>query len=41
RGCLGRPWLFGDLATVFGARPAVGGIEPGEPPLLGDVATTM
>ncbi|PVE92061.1 tRNA dihydrouridine synthase DusB [Microbacterium sp. TPD7012] len=22
RGCLGRPWLFGDLAAVFGAGPA-------------------
>jgi nifR3 family TIM-barrel protein len=22
RGCLGRPWLFGDLAAAFGARPA-------------------
>ncbi|MBH99933.1 MAG: tRNA dihydrouridine synthase DusB [Acidimicrobiaceae bacterium] len=41
RGCLGRPWLFGDLASVFGLRPAVGGVEPGEPPVLKDVAVAM
>jgi nifR3 family TIM-barrel protein len=28
RGCLGRPWLFGDLARAFGGRPV-----PGAPPL--------
>jgi nifR3 family TIM-barrel protein len=35
RGCLGRPWLFGDLLEVFAGRP--------EPPsrLLGDVADVM
>ena len=25
RGCLGRPWLFGDLAAAFGGRPDAGG----------------
>jgi nifR3 family TIM-barrel protein len=35
RGCLGRPWLFGDLAAAFAGAPA--------PPLptLGQVATMM
>ncbi len=32
RGCLGRPWLFRDLADVFEGR------EPRDPPLLGEVA---
>ena len=32
RGCLGKPWLFGDLAAAFGE-----GIAP-EPPSLGQVA---
>ena len=32
RGCLGRPWLFGDLAAAFGAG------EAPVPPTLGDVA---
>ncbi|MDH3622300.1 MAG: tRNA dihydrouridine synthase DusB [Myxococcales bacterium] len=31
RGCLGRPWLFRDLADVFEGR------EPRDPPLLGEV----
>ncbi|MEM6994928.1 MAG: tRNA dihydrouridine synthase DusB [Myxococcota bacterium] len=35
RGCLGRPWLFGDLAAVFD------GQEPEDPPNLGDVANVM
>jgi nifR3 family TIM-barrel protein len=35
RGCLGRPWLFGDLARVFSGR------EPAEPPTLGGVADVM
>jgi len=35
RGCLGRPWLFGDLAAVFAGR------SPGNPPNLGQVATIM
>lgn len=32
RGCLGRPWLFRDLADVFEAR------EPQNPPTFGEVA---
>ncbi len=32
RGCLGRPWLFRDLASVFS------GQEPPDPPCLGEVA---
>ncbi|MGT2426829.1 tRNA dihydrouridine synthase DusB [Amnibacterium kyonggiense] len=32
RGCLGKPWLFGDLAAAFGR-----GVAP-EPPTLGEVA---
>ncbi len=35
RGCLGRPWLFGDLADAFAGRP----LSP--PPTLGDVVATM
>jgi nifR3 family TIM-barrel protein len=35
RGCLGRPWLFGDLLTAFAARP----VPP--PPPLGDVVDVM
>jgi tRNA-dihydrouridine synthase len=35
RGCLGRPWLFRDLADAFAGRP----LQP--PPALGDVVTTM
>ncbi|MDG2906749.1 MAG: tRNA dihydrouridine synthase DusB [Acidimicrobiales bacterium] len=41
RGCLGRPWLFGDLAAVFGPTPDAGGSEPGDPPFLAEVADTM
>lgn len=41
RGCLGRPWLFGDLATVFGPTPDAGGAEPGRPPVLEDVTRAM
>ena len=41
RGCLGRPWLFGDLADVFGDEPSVGGGEPGDPPRLRDVTVAM
>ena len=33
RGCLGRPWLFGDLARAFAGRPV-----PGAPPLAEVVA---
>ncbi len=35
RGCLGRPWLFRDLADVFEGR------EPEEPPRLGAVGALM
>jgi len=35
RGCLGRPWLFRDLADVFAGR------EPQDPPNLGGVADVM
>jgi len=35
RGCLGRPWLFRDLADVFDGR------EPSDPPSFGDVALVM
>ena len=35
RGCLGRPWLFQDLASVFEGR------EPEDPPLLGRVVDVM
>ena len=35
RGCLGRPWLFRDLARVFDGR------EPEDPPRLGGVVDVM
>jgi nifR3 family TIM-barrel protein len=35
RGCLGKPWLFRDLADAFGGRPVQG------PPTLGEVADVM
>lgn len=35
RGCLGRPWMFRDLADAFAGRPVQG------PPNLGQVAVTM
>jgi len=35
RGCLGRPWLFGDLAAVFDGR------EPVNPPNLGEITAIM
>jgi nifR3 family TIM-barrel protein len=35
RGCLGRPWLFRDLADVFAGR------EPQNPPNFGEVIDTM
>jgi nifR3 family TIM-barrel protein len=35
RGCLGRPWLFRDLADVFAGR------EPVDPPRFGEVAAVM
>lgn len=35
RGCLGRPWLFRDLADMFAGR------DPANPPTLGEVADCM
>ncbi len=35
RGCLGKPWLFGDLAAVFAGK------EPPPAPRLGEVAEVM
>ncbi len=35
RGCLGRPWLFRDLASVFDGR------EPANPPCFGEVTDVM
>ncbi len=35
RGCLGRPWLFGELAAVFAGR------EPDPPPNFGRIAEIM
>jgi nifR3 family TIM-barrel protein len=35
RGCLGRPWLFRDLADVFAGR------EPQDPPRFGEIAEIM
>jgi len=35
RGCLGRPWLFRDLADVLAGR------EPSDPPRLGEIAAVM
>jgi len=35
RGCLGRPWLFRDLADVFAGR------EPASPPRLGEITPLM
>ncbi len=35
RGCLGRPWLFRDLADVFEGRPAM------NPPAFGEVLDIM
>jgi nifR3 family TIM-barrel protein len=35
RGCLGRPWLFRDLADAFEGR------EPRDPPVLGEVVDVM
>ena len=35
RGCLGRPWLFRDLADVFAGR------EPEDPPAMGGVVDVM
>jgi tRNA-dihydrouridine synthase len=35
RGCLGKPWLFRDLADVFAGRP------PQPPPQIGEVVPVM
>ncbi len=35
RGCLGKPWLFGELVDAFAGRPATG------PPSFGEVAAIM
>jgi tRNA-dihydrouridine synthase len=35
RGCLGRPWLFGELEAAFAGRPVPAG------PTLGEVAATL
>ncbi len=40
RGCLGRPWIFRDLADVFGDE-AGGGREPRDPPRFGEIAAIM
>ncbi|MBI5161966.1 MAG: tRNA dihydrouridine synthase DusB [Micrococcales bacterium] len=37
RGCLGKPWLFGDLAAAFGGAPTAPGRRHAEP-ALGEVA---
>lgn len=40
RGCLGRPWLFRELAQVFGPGPS-GGREPEPPPDMGAIVEVM
>ena len=40
RGCLGRPWLFRDLAAAFAA-PSDQPVEPEALPVLGEVSTMM
>ncbi|MBC7723562.1 MAG: tRNA dihydrouridine synthase DusB [Burkholderiaceae bacterium] len=40
RGCLGRPWLFGDLVAAFRAKRTGEAYETAQPP-LGTVATTL
>ena len=45
RGCLGRPWLFADLAQAFGNRAERGGAFAGRPtralPTLGEVSQVV
>lgn len=41
RGCLGRPWLFRDLNSVFGETPDQGGGEPANPPNFGEIVDIM
>ncbi|MEM7516287.1 MAG: tRNA dihydrouridine synthase DusB [Planctomycetota bacterium] len=38
RGCLGRPWLFGELSDVFGETPESGGTIARQPPNMGQIA---
>ncbi|MCU1416943.1 MAG: dusB [Schumannella sp.] len=38
RGCLGRPWLFGDLAAAFNGDPSTGSGQASIQPTLGEVA---
>ncbi|HJT02043.1 MAG TPA: tRNA dihydrouridine synthase DusB [Pseudonocardiaceae bacterium] len=38
RGCLGRPWLFAELAAAFGKQPST---APPTPPNLGQVAVIL
>ena len=41
RGCLGRPWLFRDLAAAFAVRSSVEPVETTTLPTLGEVRTMM
>jgi nifR3 family TIM-barrel protein len=41
RGCLGRPWLFRDLADAFAGHPATGSAPTRALPRLGEVAAVM
>jgi nifR3 family TIM-barrel protein len=41
RGCLGRPWLFGDLAAAFRGDPSWASGSGGIQPTLGEVATAF
>ncbi len=41
RGCLGRPWLFRDLAAAFSSDPAASAAQGPELPRLGEVTTMM
>jgi nifR3 family TIM-barrel protein len=41
RGCLGRPWLFRDLAAAFAGHPSTGSGQGRNLPRLGEVATMM
>ncbi|WP_168627481.1 tRNA dihydrouridine synthase DusB [Cryobacterium sp. BB307] len=41
RGCLGRPWLFGDLVSAFRARDGHADAEPYAQPTLGQVAAAI
>jgi nifR3 family TIM-barrel protein len=41
RGCLGKPWLFGDLAAVLGGGPSTGSGVHRIQPTLGEVAAAF